>query len=127
MWWVLLLLTSNWKSFLDPPFVQIITWVREWLRRGSQGFRLGVVAGRVTLGWVQILLQSLGQLCSSQCSRGTVGVSSDRLCTETPFAYLSLESLLVALIIASTAIKSFNLGLTMSSDSTSDNRWSFWL
>lgn len=112
------------EELSGSPFVQVITWVREWLLRGSQGLRLGVVAGRVTLGWVQIVLQSLGQLCFSQ---GTVGVSSDRLCTETPFAYLSLESPLVASIIASTAINSSNIGPVMSSDSTSNSRWSSWL
>lgn len=112
------------EELSGSPFVQVITWVREWLLRGSRGFRLGVLAGRVTLGWVQIVLQSLGQLCSSQCSQGTVGVSSGRLCTETPFAYLSLESQLVASIIAPTAINSSNIGPVMSSDSTSDSRWS---
>lgn len=68
----LLLLTSNLKSFLDsPPFVQATTSSQVAFPQGSDR---GLVAGRETLGWVEVILQSLCQLFSFQCSRATGGI-----------------------------------------------------
>lgn len=78
-----------------------------------QGLTRVHTGGCCRLGWVQIMLQSLGKLCFSQCSQGAVTDCALRLLLPT----CSLNN----------SFNSFNIGPAISSDSTSNSRWSFWL